>query len=71
MFHFRNRLGKRAAKRVTNREIFEELQSLRVSIDLMIATGAQEKQHAAVPKEGEGVTEAQVKREWFGEDELT
>lgn len=45
--------------------ILEHLDKLGMRLTELIENGA------AAPKEGEGVTEAQVKREWFGEDELT
>ena len=81
MFGIKNR--NRLAKRLTKKELREELENLgeeleevRADIGNLEATFKreidklrEEIREQPVPKRDEGVSEAQVKREWFGEDE--
>ena len=74
MFHFRNRLRKQEREQMMALLIAlrNDVVSLKSAIDgLSEHLGELIENGAAVPEKKDGVTEAQVKREWFGEDELT
>ena len=77
------KIRNRLAKRLTKKELREELDNLREELEEVRADMGnleatfkreidklrEEIREQPVPKRDEGVSEAQVKREWFGEDE--
>lgn len=75
----RNRLAKRLTKKELREELDnlgEELEEVRADMENLEATFkreidklCEEIREQPVTKRDEGVSEAQVKREWFGEDE--